>query len=160
MAMRLETRHLSVFQSVLPRRERLAVIATDTTPTQFQSTLPRREQPGGNAIGDKTLVGISIRAPAKGATRRNRHGHHANPISIHAPAKESDTTALAIHTCRPDFNPRSHEGSDHPVLLARHEQAISIRAPAKGATFPRSACSSWPRHFNPRSREGSDPEPS
>ena len=77
-----------------------------------------------------------------------------------------------------DFNPRSHEGSDHERQLNYCSVPISIHAPTRGATF----CpllhhayrmkfqSTLPRgerppermeiiqqmHFNPRSHEGSD----
>ena len=99
---------------------------------------------------------ISIRAPARGATR---------------------ATQLQCHMAC-DFNPRSREGSD----TARHGHSgiksisirapargatdspspsvpgsgISIRAPARGATLRRRTNDHLGRHFNPRSREGSD----
>ena len=56
---------------------------------------------------------------------------------------------------QPNFNPRSHEGSDDYSLVFAGDYGISIRAPTRGAT-----CN--PRNngilvdFNPRSHEGSD----
>ena len=53
---------------------------------RFQSTLPRRER----HVVHANLVrqrGISIHAPAKGATLHNFHTANHLIISIHAPAK-------------------------------------------------------------------------
>ena len=101
------------------------------------------------------------------------------PFQSTLPRRERPQT-YRIRALHLYFNPRSHEGSDHPVLLARHEQAISIHTPAKGATAsgdgnrnrpeisihtpakgatrPLTRPSSSARYFNPRSREGSDAE--
>ena len=107
----------SGFQSTLPRRERLKFaichcIYYDFNPRsregsdlyiyfsifqikRFQSTLPRRER----HLTEVTFThnGISIHAPAKGAT------------DIFAPAL---VTVL-------DFNPRSREGSDYNTMSYR-----------------------------------------
>ena len=121
----------------------------------FQSTLPRRERrpDGGNqkalcdfnprsregSDGGYTRVnergGISIHAPAKGATDYRRGARRLYRISIHAPAKGATlarSTSCAANVCY--FNPRSREGSD---FLDR-------------TIFTKSS------YFNPRSREGSD----
>ena len=55
-------------------------------------------------------------------------------ISIHAPVKGATLALDLVEELRPDFNPRSREGSD------------PVEPP----------CTRWPHHFNPRSREGSD----
>ena len=78
--------------------------------------------------------GISIHAPAKGATQARRGQgelcRHFNPRS-----REGSDPAGNCPTCRPrDFNPRSREGSDSG-LTTQSQSAV---------------------HFNPRSREGSD----
>ena len=55
-------------------------------------------------------------------------------ISIHAPARGATETADIVRSRRPNFNPRSREGSDdlrHGCLL---NLPISIHAPARGAT--------------------------
>ena len=81
-------------------------------------------------------VGISIHAPAKGATRNRRAGNGgATAISIHAPAKGATVAIPRFVLYLKYFNPRSREGSD---------AAIGI---TYGITFI---------NFNPRSREGSD----
>ena len=102
------------------------------------------------------IKGISIRAPARGATnlplpfeppnifqsalpRGERHftcrlkGSCIN-ISIRAPARGATFLEVVFSTSNLDFNPRSHEGSDFPF---------------PGKSKPGN-------HFNPRSHEGSD----
>ena len=123
--------------------------------TLFQSALPRGERPRYLVRSCKALV-ISIRAPARGATR--------------VPCRISSDMVY--------FNPRSREGSDvivisgitcHSISIrapARGATAcagrlqirfdISIRAPARGATAGRFYTFVQSFDFNPRSREGSD----
>ena len=94
-----------------------------------------REGSDDKHVKDKHMTGISIHAPAKGAT---------------APAKTSTSN-------RAYFNPRSREGSDdidHIDLM--DQDNISIHAPAKGATSRDLLNGSLTFYFNPRSREGSD----
>ena len=69
----------------------------------------------------------------KGATRQMIMVTLTVPFQSTLPRRERPQT-YRIRALHLYFNPRSHEGSDHPVLLARHEQAISIHTPAKGAT--------------------------
>ena len=98
-----------IFQSTLPRRERLLTIRLSDRSCQFQSTLPRRERQQVAAASDRvddlfqsTLprrerlgiwcdfeydTEISIHAPAKGATRALDEVMQVDAISIHAPAK-------------------------------------------------------------------------
>ena len=70
----------------------------------------------------------------KGATGDGVVLGHWVVISIHAPVKGATVTDYADNEPLQDFNPRSREGSDNPVLVTRAEQ----------------------QYFNPRSREGSD----
>ena len=81
-------------------------------------------------------------------------------ISIHAPAKGATARQRQAHRGRKDFNPRSREGSDVCIDL------ISCVKTLFQSTLPRRErrCSARlgkiHRNFNPRSREGSDlPEP-
>ena len=124
--------------------------------TKFQSALPRRERRRW-LQGSRREHRISIRAPAKGATRasfpdfspslyfnpRSREGSDAaqseilrqkNIISIRAPAKGATVQDVIWRGLNTDFNPRSREGSDKIVTENPVESVISIRAPAKGAT--------------------------
>ena len=99
----------------------------------FQSTLPRGERRRASRQCS-CVPGISIHAPARGATGRRDSRFRFLDISIHAPARGA-TAVCRINDCRSvNFNPRSREGSD------RH--------------FSSSVCVN--DDFNPRSREGSD----
>ena len=74
------------FQSTLPRRERLNTPSNRSAIRIFQSTLPRRERLL-QAFRDGKFTGISIHAPAKGATEVREIKERQQEISIHAPAK-------------------------------------------------------------------------
>ena len=79
---------------------------------QFQSTLPRGERRCRKS-GTRQAMGISIHAPARGAT-----------------VKCLLIIRLAVY-----FNPRSREGSDPIRPSVSGKQCwISIHAPARGAT--------------------------
>ena len=123
------------FQSTLPRRERHVVRAVSVKyDSVFQSTLPRRER----RFGDRRQADRGRQFQST-LPRRERHvprstGGRIACISIHAPAKGATAAALVICTCRPDFNPRSREGSDVDSSLSHKGIPISIHAPAKGAT--------------------------
>ena len=121
----------------------------------FQSTLPHGERPGDANVSaasmnfnprsrmgsDKLRVdavvrdGISIHAPAWGATAGAQDLAHVLAISIHAPA-------WGATFC----------GPMHPVRRYR----ISIHAPAWGATSGTRRSGYPTSDFNPRSRMGSD----
>ena len=98
---------------------------------------------------------ISIRAPARGATRVSSEFPGTKKISIRAPARGATippiyvTLKLPFQSALPrgerrevhtyathtrHFNPRSREGSDEYVERTGNEMRISIRAPARGAT--------------------------
>ena len=100
---------------------------------EFQSALPRGERRNAEVIAGSD-TGISIRAPARGATSYQSHGlslQYFNPRS----REGSDLTAM-IHSCLSiHFNPRSREGSDVTGFSDPIWDEISIRAPARGATW-------------------------
>ena len=100
---------------------------------RFQSTLPRGERLL-YVVNPNGYTAISIHAPTRGATRRASCGSAIRFISIHAPTRGATSTIANVLTGHFDFNPRSHEGSDHAV-------------PSEMQYF---------HHFNPRSHEGSD----
>ena len=126
---------------------------------------------------------------------------HSSGISIHAPAKGATISEFQQARDSGNFNPRSREGSDTSFVMLtcillrfqstlprrerhfavmfwvfwsgfqstlprreRHlafglppqSKIISIHAPAKGATCPKPRLMRCPIYFNPRSREGSD----
>src|SRR5690606_7161923 len=77
----------------------------------FRSTLPRRGRPGEAAVG-AVCVGVSIHAPARGATPGG-----------------------ALHRgARAGFDPRPRGGGDDRPPGAGRGPLVSIHAPAKGAT--------------------------
>ena len=103
--------HITIFQSTLPRRERLVQSQYSSEFSKFQSTLPRRER------HIPTVLPIPY-----------------NTISIHAPAKGATNPSPSCVASTNNFNPRSREGSDHRLANFGKSSHISIHAPAKGAT--------------------------
>ena len=121
----------------------------------FQSTLPRRERLTF-IINLNSCILISIHAPAKGATRTYQKGknlsYYFNPRSregsdlrlllqslLHSyfnprSREGSDSDKPLKKVLIDDFNPRSREGSDYNVVSVVVGASISIHAPAKGAT--------------------------
>ncbi len=122
----------------------------------FQSTLPRRER-RIKTCEMRLETGISIHAPAKGATRYRlqRFVSHAIFQST-LPRRErpnndvkKEITQIFQSTlprrerleepnvtgAKGDFNPRSREGSDVNDVEKVKGAQISIHAPAKGATW-------------------------
>ena len=84
---------------------------------------------------DADKFGISIHAPARGATIIE-HGFCAlSVISIHAPARGATCLYILPVLKMHYFNPRSREGSDNVETICSLYLAISIHAPARGATI-------------------------
>ncbi len=82
-------------------------------------------------------TGISIHAPARGATSSNIAAEPVARISIHAPARGATLSADTLMTETPLFQstlPRGERHS-HEVSTFLHS-TISIHAPARGATCP------------------------
>ena len=99
----------------------------------FQSALPRGERL--TSLANCTpLQAISIRAPARGATRSKaleQFFHNFNPRS----REGSDGNREETFFVECYFNPRSREGSDGDFNCIYGCKLISIRAPARGATI-------------------------
>ena len=125
---------IDLFQSTLPRGERLYFMVLFIMACLFQSTLPRGERPDNIYILSNTrkfqstlprgerlvdvcnkmlCYGISIHAPARGATKIFIREWYKYSISIHAPARGATFSIFAV--------------------IADIVQ-ISIHAPARGAT--------------------------
>ena len=85
---------LQVFQSTLPRGERLGMSYTDPVKQEFQSTLPRGERQR-RFLKFPSEQGFQSTLP-----RGERQSY--------IPTKKRVD----------DFNPRSHEGSDHRLIGA------------------------------------------
>ena len=100
-----------IFQSTLPRGERRSAWHTFNAVGNFN---PRsREGSDSTFLKMRTLVLISIHAPARGATTTNIHSTTAFNISIHAPAR----------------------GATGSLTAPQKAMLISIHAPARGATL-------------------------
>ncbi len=124
---------LTVFRSALPRGERQRSAARCRLIARFRSALPRGERRAAR-IRTRSRPGVSIRAPARGATVRT--GHSTRP----------DTFRSAL--------PRGERHLHAACHATQH--GVSIRAPARGAT-PKMVCASVSNDcFDPRSRAGSD----
>ena len=99
----------SLFQSTLPRRERLQALLDAVVVVLFQSTLPRGER-RKVASGATAAMRISIHAPAKGATADLKGMPKAQKFQS---TLEGNDLLLILHGYKlTHFNPRSREGSD------------------------------------------------
>ena len=148
---------LIIFQSTLPRRERLCFLCSKLGVMIFQSTLPRRERPIRRLF---MIIKYKFQSTLPRRERQKTTGVYFKngKISIHAPAKGATRGARQLLNGTPYFNPRSREGSDLWIsstsrssrtfqsTLPRRERRckqyargsrlpISIHAPAKGATI-------------------------
>ena len=125
-------RYQDIFQSTLPRGERPGMLTFLFISLIFQSTLPRgerrsysagrasdfyfnpRSREGSDTLQEfgSWLEGISIHAPARGATRHPRH-RFLLPVYFNPRSREgSDADREQCGADYGDFNPRSREGSD------------------------------------------------
>ena len=106
----------SIFQSTLPREERLLQQYLSHFQLLFQSTLPREERPRALLIYIPDYT-ISIHAPTRGATKSTALLKLIRKISIHAPTRGATRTRKEFRLLVQNFNPRSHERSDSAVKL-------------------------------------------
>ena len=83
----------------------------------------------------RTINEISIHAPARGATAETQEILTFDIISIHAPARGATRPHQKEEADKPNFNPRSREGSDGQRNINGTNYDISIHAPARGATI-------------------------
>ena len=122
-----------LFQSTLPRGERPLLLSVAITVLPFQSTLPRGERPSESPF-IVIQVGISIHAPARGATTQEslRKLYHQKFQST-LPRGERQLFSVFYHTiCK------------FQSTLPRGERLVDSNAKSNVG------------NFNPRSREGSD----
>ena len=102
----------------------------------FQSTLPREERLVVHEIMAHTFV-ISIHAPTRGATSPDIQCLKV-PIDFNPRSHErSDPGDFLHHRILHNFNPRSHERSDSYAYQKDIPKIISIHAPTRGATINR-----------------------
>ena len=91
---------------------------------KFQSTLPRRERPRDD-LRKVYEIGISIHAPAKGATGTILFIEGVSFISIHAPAKGA--TAKITKTIPDDFRKINNCNNSFAHIYAKHNCKLDIR---------------------------------
>ena len=77
---------------------------------------------------------VSIHAPAWGATRQVFRDRHAARVSIHAPAWGATDVYARPRPPRGSFNPRARVGRDVRPRHRCRDWRVSIHAPAWGAT--------------------------
>ena len=126
-------RAIMIFQSTLPRRERLRCFRVLFGIIKFQSTLPRRER----------LLQAAWYLNSNDFNPRSREGSDGVGACISLPAPGFQSTLprrerlwwLWTACGATNFNPRSREGSDKEQGKDLPSNSISIHAPAKGATF-------------------------
>ena len=125
---------LRIFQSTLPRGERLSIFESSNTSRIISIHAPAR---GATYFPTCHFFdnSISIHAPARGATNIRFTSASLNSISIHAPARGATRRTNRKMAQQTNFNPRSREGSDRLYCFSRsNSKQISIHAPARGAT--------------------------
>ena len=112
---------------------------------------------GGEDLHPRGGDGVSIHAPAWGATLGGVVEIPDQAVSIHAPAWGATPAWQFSCGILTGFNPRTRVGCDlrrkHGVI---HIQRVSIHAPAWGATRPSRPASTCCASFNPRTRVGCD----
>ena len=108
-------------------------LGVEAASSLFQSTLPRRERLKSTSGCGGACI-ISIHAPAWGATCTISVWDADKKISIHAPAWGATKYRKTDSCYSGNFNPRSRMGSDLLVHRWHLFIFISIHAPAWGAT--------------------------
>ena len=166
-----------VFQSTPPRRGRRGICGSVDHGEMFQSTPPRRGRPGRQPSAAHA-DGVSIHAPAKGATPASAassadHGFNPRPreggdmrsrsavrrrrrVSIHAPAKGATRREVLAGLVAGVSIHAPAKGATAVTRAISRSRHVSIHAPAKGATPAASMSHERARRFNPRPREGGD----
>ena len=122
------------FQSTHPRRVRLYKAFRQLIDFMFQSTHPRRVRRSRRTRW-QPIRGVSIHAPAKGATADTKQFIKETTVSIHAPAKGATYNFEAVRLSV-KFQSTHPRRVRHPMhQLPRRKDYVSIHAPAKGATY-------------------------
>ena len=123
-----------LFQSTLPHGERLYQGVNTLSTKKFQSTLPHGERLH-DFVMNPILYGVSIHAPARGATCRTMSDIVKRYVSIHAPARGA-TVIDYSYGMREWFQSTLPHG-ERPAgsVTTDKAQLVSIHAPARGATI-------------------------
>ena len=124
---------VKLFQSTLPRGERQHLLSVTKLIIYFN---PRSHEGSDLHPTKNSGAGwiISIHAPTRGATVKNRFGLTDGKFQSTLPRGERRRKWKVFLVCI-YFNPRSHEGSDlYALNLISIYMRISIHAPTRGAT--------------------------
>ena len=122
------------FQFTHPRGVRLNLCSFMNGYTWFQFTHPRgvRLKLCCSAFFN---TGVSIHAPARGATYTVINSMIIIEVSIHAPARGATRQRCSAPRMVISFNSRTRAGCDRVIFRREITEAIvSIHAPARGAT--------------------------
>src|SRR6266545_4825369 len=137
-----------------------------TTENRFgprtSSCLNPRPRTGSDTAGAVVAVYSEMfqSTPPHGERRLpRRRGEVCDGVSIHAPARGATRIVMSSPPFSICFNPRPRTGSDMRVRLLRALDIVSIHAPARGATAGGRAPRMMTGRFNPRPRTGSDASP-
>ena len=119
-----------LFQSTLPRRERLFCVFLVKITFMISIHTPTK---GATLVFTTIFMysRISIHTPTKGATNATAYEYLDLVISIHTPTKGATQNAMWIMNSKTNFNPHSHEGSD------RIDKTIVILNEIFQSTLPR-----------------------
>ncbi len=126
----------------------------------FQSTLPRGERPAGLA-GLVFHLGVSIHAPAWGATALRNTKPLASRVSIHAPAWGATASLAGVVKEIQEFQSTLPRG-ERPRTPPPKSQNTHSFNPRSRVGSDRAFAADITKHsesFNPRSRVGSDALP-
>jgi len=83
--------------------------------TRFQSTHPHGVRQEDDFDVDQAL-GVSIHAPARGATSSHLKSFASMSVSIHAPARGATTHTFCYLFGLISFNPRTRTGCDYYII--------------------------------------------
>ena len=146
---------VKLFLSTLPQGERHE---RRTVFVLYLHFYPRSRK-GSDAVGRILRLhepGISIHAPARGATKLEYEGGVIWEISIHAPARGATFCLLQLLSFCGDFYPRSRKGSDLRLPISKISSMYFYPRSRKGSDNVYPGISGRIRDFYPRSRKGSD----
>ena len=144
----------STFQSAPPHGGRRQGQQRSCGCVLFQSAPPHGGRPP-TAVHPAAQA-VSIRAPARGATRMPPVTLRLTECFNPRPRTGGDLVHAAYRLGNDRFNPRPRTGGDHGIARAGVALVVSIRAPARGATCGRCSTTRSTRRFNPRPRTGGD----
>ena len=100
--------------------------------------------------------GVSIHAPARGATPESAHAPKRELVSIHAPARGATVYHIHFSSCNAVSIHAPARGATLRIVRSVADGLVSIHAPARGATSGAICAGRWTRCFNSRARAGRD----